>query len=383
MNDEFFETPLENSKVKTDIVVEYFSPWSTIMLNQTRYQHDKRIGYVDLFSGPGVYKDGTTSTPVRILQSAIENRDLKMRLVTSFNDVNAEAIRDLENTVRTLPGIDQLRYAPQFTKHEVGPEIARLFAELKLVPTLFFIDPFGYKGLSQELIGSVIGSWGCDCIFFFNYNEINRSMTIPSVKHLIDDLFGKHRAEMLRTRVIGMTPRQREQEILNELIFALKEVGGKFVLPFRFESTHQERPSHYIMFVSKAKRGYLIMKDIMVSKSTDQSEVKSLGWSPIRSPQLRMVLDFDNPYSISALKQLLLRDCAGQSLQVRRVYEDFTIDTPYVLRHTKQALIELEEAALVQIEKPSSQRRKNKDGTVTLGNNHIVTFPAAGEIECP
>src|SRR5207248_10024637 len=39
--------------------------------------------------------------------------------------------------------------------------------------TFLFVDPFGYKGLSLQLVNSVIKDWGCDCVFFFNYNRIS------------------------------------------------------------------------------------------------------------------------------------------------------------------------------------------------------------------
>jgi three-Cys-motif partner protein len=56
---------------------------------------------------------------------------------------------------------------------EIDDEAARYFNETKLIPSFSFIDPFGYKGLSLNIIKGVIKDWGCDCVFFFNYNRIN------------------------------------------------------------------------------------------------------------------------------------------------------------------------------------------------------------------
>ena len=65
---------------------------------------------------------------------------------------------------------------------EVGKEIVKMFEQMRLVPTLFFVDPWGYKGLSLSLINSVLKNWGCDCIIFFNYNRINMGLHNEAVE---------------------------------------------------------------------------------------------------------------------------------------------------------------------------------------------------------
>ena len=84
----FFEEQKEQSEVKSTIVTKYFDAWANVIINtQKRYpQHAQKIAYIDLFAGPGRYKDGTQSTPLRILTQAIERDDLRVRLVSLFND---------------------------------------------------------------------------------------------------------------------------------------------------------------------------------------------------------------------------------------------------------------------------------------------------------
>ena len=80
----------------------------------------------------------------------------------------------------------------------VGSEIVEKFKEMSLIPAFFFVDPWGYKGLSLELINAVPKDWACECIFFFNYNRINMGLNNPMVKERIDALFGAERAHTLR-----------------------------------------------------------------------------------------------------------------------------------------------------------------------------------------
>src|SRR5205823_1498044 len=134
---------------------------------------------------------------------------------------------------------------------EVGAEIIKLIRKVQSIPTLLFADPWGYKGLSLQLINSVLRNWGCDCIFFFNYNRINMGLSNPYVEEHMVALFGKQRASALRQRLEGLEPEQREKTIVDEFTSALNEIGGTYVLPFNFKSDRRARTSHYLVFVCK------------------------------------------------------------------------------------------------------------------------------------
>jgi hypothetical protein len=95
------------------------------------------------------------------------------------------------------------------------------------------------------------------------------------------------------------------------------------------------------------------------------------------------VEDDDEPYSISALKEHLLRVCASTTRPVSYLYDAHTLDTPYTLRNVKDALRELEAEGRVTIDPPAANRRMYK-GEVTLADDKLVTFPApGGNPACP
>src|SRR5690606_21232198 len=116
------------------------------------------------------------STPALILQMAIEQPDFCQRLVTMFNDKDEKNVASLDATLSGLPGIERLKYEPKIYTGEVGEELVKRFETKNLVPSFLFVDPFGYKGLSLRLVQSVLKNWGCDCVFFFNYNRINAGL---------------------------------------------------------------------------------------------------------------------------------------------------------------------------------------------------------------
>ena len=235
----FFDESKEQSLVKTAIVAKYFGAWARVIISaQKRYpeRSNGKIAYIDLFAGPGRYKDGTESTPLLVLQTAISDRDLGQRLVTIFNDKDESNCHSLESAIAALPGVDTLKYRPCIMNQEVGTQIVSRFQQMRLVPTLFFVDPWGYKGLSLQLVNAVVKDWGCDCIFFFNYNRINMGLNNEAVEDHMNALFGQQRADTLRARLSLLTPNERELAIVEEICEALKAMGGHFVLPFRFKN---------------------------------------------------------------------------------------------------------------------------------------------------
>ena len=118
---EFFSEQSEQSKIKSAIVSKYFDRWSRVIMNtQDKRSGDIRLAYIDLFAGPGEYRDGTASTPVQILNKAVADARLRDRLVTFFNDGDAETAGALRCAIAQIPRIGALKIPPVVHSFEVG-----------------------------------------------------------------------------------------------------------------------------------------------------------------------------------------------------------------------------------------------------------------------
>src|SRR5208337_433184 len=120
----------------------------------------------------------------------------------------------LQKTIDSLPGIKSMKYHPTVYNDEVDIGFGKVFEHRNLIPILLFLDPWGYKGISIELVGSVLKHWGCDCILFFNYNRIQVSLTNPRVTEHMDALFGKERADNLREQLETVPADEKELTII-------------------------------------------------------------------------------------------------------------------------------------------------------------------------
>jgi three-Cys-motif partner protein len=234
-----------------------------------------------------------------ILEKALADPTMRRTLVTLFNDRDDNNVQNLQNAINSLPGIEKLKYKPKIWNREVGSEMVKLFGGMNLVPTLFFVDPWGYKGLSLELVNSVLKDWGCDCIFFFNYNRINMGLNNELVKTHMDALFGDERAEKLRGKIEALSPSDREACVVEELCDALGAKNGRYVLPFCFKNDAGTRTRHHLIFVSKNVLGYTIMKEIMAGESSSHNQgVATFQYSPA-DHQFPLLFELLRPLDVS------------------------------------------------------------------------------------
>lgn len=215
-------------------------------------------------------------------------------------------------------------------------------------------------------MNGVIKDWGCDCVFFFNYQRINAGICNSIVDVHIDALFGKERADKLREILPGKTPHQREIAILEELAQAIKAMGGKYVLPFKFKNASGRRTSHSLIFVTKHFKGYEIMKDIMAKESSTQDQgVPSFTYSPADA-STPLLFSLTRPQE--ALIEDLAEDYAGDTTTLAQIYPEHSVDTPYIRRNYREALLKLEADGRITTN-PSNRRRG------TLAEHVQITFP--------
>jgi hypothetical protein len=205
------------------------------------------------------------------------------------------------------------------------------------------------------------------CVFF-NYKRINAGLSNPLVKTHMDALFGEERAENLRKLLPSRKPHEREALILEKLAQAIKEMGGKYVLPFRFKNESGKRTSHSLIFVSKHFKGYEIIKDIMAKESSLLEQgVPSLTYSPADES---MPLLFSLSRPLDQLGGMLLDEFAGQTTSMQAIYEAHNIDTTYIKKNYKDALRSLEETGEIKAVPSADARPKN-----TFAGRVMVTSP--------
>ncbi len=186
----------------------------------------------------------------------------------------------------------------------------------------------------------------------------------------MEALFGEDRAAQLKLRVEGVKPALREQMILEELSKALSEMGGKFVLPFRFRNDGG-RLTHHLVFVTKSFKGYEVMKQIMASaSSTADQGVASFDYSP--ADEL-MPLLFELTRPLNDLEGMLRTEYAGKQASMLDIYQSHSVGRRYLSKNYKDVLKNMEEAGHISVSDPEGKPRKRG----TFADRLMVSFPKA------
>ncbi len=367
--DKFYQRPSEASRTKQDIVATYFGAWKNVI---KRWRTSPTLAYVDLYSGPGVYADGSHSTPLLILGQAIEDEYLARKLITIFNDDDSQLAAQLRHNIAELHGIERLQKKPEVYEYAVSEKLVRLCPK---IPTLLFADPWGYKGLSLALIKGFLSVAGSDCILFFNYRRINAGLDNQAFDEPLDAVFGATRAQELRKKLISLGPAQREETIVDEMGMALREIGAHCAIPYRFKSPTADRTSHHLLFASKHPLGCQIMRQIMNSRSS--AKVQGIGnFEFSGQPQQHEQFLLPGFGPLDELGAGLARAFAGQSMTVRCLLAKEHHPTATVANY-KAAVLQLESMGIVSVVVPGRERRRVR-GALTLPDDAIVTFAREG-----
>lgn len=364
----FFNESKEQSKIKAIIVAKYFRSWANVIMgSQDRNpQFEKKIGYYDWFCGPGKYEDGTKSTPLKIMELAVEDHRLCERLVAGFNDKDKAHIDSLRDETNAIPGIEKLRFKPTYNNEEISDNLIKHLKGRNIIPSLFFVDPWGYKGLSLELISAFIGSWGCDCILFFNYHRIRMCISNPLFSDHMTKLFGVERAQNLRLALSSMTPQDAEMEVIEQFCMALKELNAKYVLPFRFKDDYGTMTSHHIILLCKDFKGYEIMKNIMAKMGNENEQgVPKFEYNPVKCRQV-MLFEYSRP--LDDLEKMLTTEYAGQTKTFTEIYTEHSVGKRFIDKNYREVLLKMENQGAVKAE--PAKRRKN-----TMAPHVKISFP--------
>lgn len=367
---DFFKARSAASERKTLIVLKYFASWCRVMLPRVR---GPRIGYIDFFAGPGIYEDGSKSTAIKIIDHALTDQRLIDKLAIWFNDKEKNFVDQLSANIAAVPGIAELKMQPTVTNISMDGDLIDLFKKRRDFPCFIFIDPWGYKGITLELIVSAVQNWGCDVLIFFNYSRINAAITNPAMVENINNLFGEDVANFLRAKVRHMKASTREILVMSEFYNAVRNHQGTFPIAYKVRSA-QGRTSHFMVFLSKHPLGYSIMKDVMHGESQIVIDgIADYCFDP------RLPGNYTPPTPLISplyeLEQEMLEFFAGRSLPMKQIYLNHHVGTPYVEKNYKAALLRLEAQNKITTNPPSEKRRMMK-GKRTFGDKVIVSFKA-------
>ncbi|MFM2224179.1 MAG: hypothetical protein RJA07_381 [Bacteroidota bacterium] len=262
--DVFFNTQTHSSRIKANIVANYFPKYCKILLHYPQQE----IRYLDLFAGPGIYKDGSLSTPMLIADACASDSRLKEFVYLMFND--NEHIETLKENFSNRFSNLAFTYPPIFGDKTVGEDakinsyLTRQYNQAKNPhPTLLFFDPFGYKGINTKILGEFLGKWGNEIFLFFNIKRIHAAIENEKFDDLMLELFPTTIEKIRTDRKYVSNVQERLSLIIANLANEFKcFVPNVLHCSFRFQEEDSNATSHYIIHFTKHSKGFELVKQV-------------------------------------------------------------------------------------------------------------------------
>jgi three-Cys-motif partner protein len=353
-----------HSHLKSKLVIDYFGIWASILA-----QKAERIAYLDLFAGKAMHKSGEYSTGIEVLYTAKKNQMIREKIRLIFNDVKVRNCRNLEEFLIKNELGRHFDVKPVVRNLKIDKLIAGKLAKVRMIPTFCFIDPYGYRGLSINLVQAVLKDYGSDAFIFFYTSGINRNILRKDAQDDMIALFGEKRYKEIIKRITTVK-QSREDYLLQQFRQAVNSVGAQYFIALQVNFHNSRRISHHLVFLSKHRLGFNRMKNVMYKYSVREDGIpRYLYVEGCENPGDQQNVSFVGP--MSELKQFLKEKYAGRKVLVEHIVEELDkLRLNYVDRNIQDALMLLENDGVVEVTADSGRRRvKGK-----MGLQQVVNF---------
>lgn len=350
----------EHTRAKHELLVKYLAGWLPIL-----GRWHPRLLIFDGFAGRGEYEGGFPGSPVMILRIADElmQRGRVDKVFCAFVEKDNDNFENLQAVLQKVK--------PQFPNVEVlGPfndDFASVVDEVieqtqsKLIPSFFFIDPFGFTGIPFQTVNRIMSLQRSEVFITLMLRDIGRFLSNPDLEGTFDSLFGApHWRDIISTEASNQ---DKEHQARDFYVQQLVELGC-YPTPFRVCMDEKVQTLYYMIHATRHPKGRILMKEVMARQGAG-GVFAYLGPADMSArAQLRLLAD-----NIPALKELLLNEFAGGSITYENVQYESCMDTDLIDRDYREALQDLRRDGHIHVKPVTSKTERG------LSDQDLITFP--------
>ena len=239
------------------------------------------VDYVDGFAGAGTYGGGASvpGSPVMAAQLAA-NLAAAGKWRYRLRCINMEPKYFTELCEATSPYDSSLVLNLHGTFKEHLPEIFKL---IDAHPTLFFLDPFGYKGMEWEAISQLAQRSArakTELIINFNVGKVDRDAgwldsygqsAAPAFVQSLNELFG---VDLWQQIIYSGLPKAQRDDELTELYANRLGEAFRGIAAWYPVRTVRGQLKYYVLHVTSHRRGCREMGDVLYRVDHDYEAEK-------------------------------------------------------------------------------------------------------------
>jgi three-Cys-motif partner protein len=352
-----------HTQAKHQILEEYLKAWFPILS-----KYNKRIMYIDGFSGPGIYKKGESGSPIIALQCLVDHSHNlcserpNREFVFLFIEEDEERVKILSDRIeKKFPNLPQ-NIKIQLENGEFDTTMDPLLSELEknglnLAPTFTFIDPFGYGGLPFHIIRRILNFNQCEVFINFAYDSINRFIEAKDPRETTFDMFFDTQ-EWREIREIK-EPEKRTAFLTGLYTKQLKK-AAQYVRAFEMIN-NLNKISYYLYFASNHQKGFWEMKKAMWRVDPRGS----FRFADTTDVGQRFLMSYDSEQKFKEQANLIFEKYSGKTVSFENL-EQFIVDStgyPYLWK-----------AGLRILEKEGKITVQNRQKRMTYPPGCIISF---------
>jgi len=350
----------EHTRVKHELLVKYLRGWLSIL--GTRHP---RLLIFDGFAGRGQYEKESPDSPVIILRIADElmQRGRVDYVFCAFVENDNDNFKNLQAVLTQAK--------PQFPNVGViGPynsDFATVVDQViehtegRLIPSFFFIDPFGFTGMPFETVERILSLKRSEVFITLMLRDIGRFLSHPDLEGTFDLLLGT--PDWRDIIATGATNEDKEHQLRDLYVEQLTKLSC-YVTPFRVCMDEKLQTLYYMIHATKHPKGRILMKEVMARQGASGVFAYLGPADKSTRAQLRLLAD-----DIPALKDLILTKFAARTMTYDSVQSESCMDTDLIDHHYRDALKELRRDGLITVKPITSKTERG------LGGRDRITFP--------
>lgn len=372
----------EHTAAKHEVYQKYLTPWTYKLAS-----FNNRLRVFDCFAGRGDYveavdcegvelEDIDTPTelpgsPQIILDRLTSHSDKFFEAECIFIESNDNNFRILEENIQDTTGIAnnvKYRCVPGKFQEKV---LELVDTDGSDCPTLFFIDPFGFKSLDYDVITEIGSTPQFEILITFMQRDINRFLENELHQDAIQNVF--NRSDI--PEYLDEYDAENWEDLVEFYTDCIEEDGPEHTFEYLITEPDTRRTVYYLVFGSNHPNGLKTMREVMHTCGTG-----NFGYAPKREEHTREQSGLGGFGAGPAVPtEFLLDNFSEHRIEFRNLVEqcselrkyDQAVESDY-----RQAVKELEEDGELTV-----IRRTSKQGGNGVQRGDLIDFRGEGPDE--
>lgn len=270
--------------LKHILLKDYMNRWATVFMKAAISKQIKKCHFVDCFAGEGSFKDGQDGSPLIAIKNLFnlqrafhEKYDNKCRFFIHTVELNDDYHQKLVQMGKNSSFPTQINnYCGEFKNH-----VQKLVKSTFGSPALYFIDPFGYKGVHLQDIQKILAVKSHEVLINVMSYSLVRNYRIQNNHSELCKFFGVHEIpenikeyiklasndKVLDTSNSRSLFKKLENDIIELYSQKLRQSFDHpvYILSKRIYSPINPNVYFHLVFTTKNRAGLIEMKNTMVT----------------------------------------------------------------------------------------------------------------------